>query len=153
MDAPGSFISSYEERLSRWPTGEAFLFFLVPLIEKGKKRYNQTPKGNEQTQYTYNYQNNFESCHNNAPPFLCNPAHRYGLGRLPPCHGYSSNVNYHALISYYFIISISIIFKCLFVFHLLLVHNLKDKKLQIITFISSPQYRMVRCLGPKLYLS
>ena len=28
-------------------TGEAFLFLLVPLIEKGKKRYNQTPKGNE----------------------------------------------------------------------------------------------------------
>jgi len=31
-------------------TGEAFLFLLVSLIEKGKKRYNQTSKGNEQAQ-------------------------------------------------------------------------------------------------------
>lgn len=55
-------------------TGEAFLFLLVSLIEKGKKRYNQTSKGNEQAQNTYNYRNNLKSCHYNAPPFLCNPA-------------------------------------------------------------------------------
>ena len=73
-------------------TGEAFLFLLVSLIEKGKKRYNQTSKGHEQAQYTYNYRDNFESCHTNAPPFLCNPKIRYRLGRLPPCHGYSSYV-------------------------------------------------------------
>ena len=33
----------------------SILFLLVSLIEKIKKRYNQTSKGNEQTQYTYNF--------------------------------------------------------------------------------------------------
>ena len=56
-------------------TGGAFLFFLTfSFIKKGKKRYNQTTKGTEQSQYTDENRNNFESCHNNAPPFLCIPA-------------------------------------------------------------------------------
>lgn len=81
-------------------TGEAFLFLLVSLIEKGKKRYNQTSKGNEQAQNTYNYRNNLKSRHYNAPPFLCNPVFWYKFGRLPPCHGYS-NTCFHAYLEYH----------------------------------------------------
>lgn len=98
-------------------TGEAFLFLLVSLIEKGKKRYNQTSKGNEQAQNTYNYRNNLKSRHNNAPPFLCNPVFWYKFGRLPlhsvtvgaelmspghhaPCHGHS-NTCFHAYLEYH----------------------------------------------------
>lgn len=62
-------------------TGEAFLFLLVSLIEKGKKRYNQTSKGNEQAQNTYNYRNNLKSRHYNAPSPL--PL-RSSLNRCPP---------------------------------------------------------------------
>ena len=81
-------------------TGEAFLFLLVSLIEKGKKRYNQTSKGNEQAQNTYNYRNNLKSRHYNAPPFLCNPVFWYKFGRLPPCHGHS-NACFHAYLEYH----------------------------------------------------
>ena len=61
-------------------TGEAFLFLLVSLIEKGKKRYNQTSKGNEQAQNTYNYRNTLKSRHYNAPSPL--PL-RSSLSRCP----------------------------------------------------------------------
>ena len=48
VDAPESdVIWSLDHASSVDQTGEAFLFLLVPLIEKGKKRYNQTPKGNQ----------------------------------------------------------------------------------------------------------
>lgn len=47
VDAPEKVIWSKDHASSVDQTGEAFLFLLVPLIEKGKKRYNQTPKGNE----------------------------------------------------------------------------------------------------------
>ena len=58
-------------------TGEAFLFILMlPFSKKVQNRYNQSSKGTEQSQYTNEYRNNFESCHNNAPPFLCIPASR-----------------------------------------------------------------------------
>ena len=36
-------------------TGEAILFLLIPLIEKGKKRYNQTSKSKKQAQNPNNY--------------------------------------------------------------------------------------------------
>lgn len=65
-------------------TGEAILFLLIPLIEKGKKRYNQTSKSKKQAQNPNNYWNNFESCHNNAPPFLCNTAICCRLGGYHP---------------------------------------------------------------------
>ena len=70
-------------------TGEAFLFFLTfSFIKKGKKRYNQTTKGTEQSQYTDEYRNNFESCHNNAPPFLCIPVNwSIGSGGYHPVMG------------------------------------------------------------------
>ena len=48
VDAPESdVIWSLDHASSVDQTGEAFLFLLVPLVEKGKKRYNQTPKGNQ----------------------------------------------------------------------------------------------------------
>ena len=90
-------------RLFCWQTGEAFLFLLtISLIKKVQKRYNQTTKGTEQSQHTDEYRNNFESCHNNAPPFLCIPASRLVgsggyhpvMGTLPTC--------FHARILYHF---------------------------------------------------
>ena len=94
-------------RLFCWQTGEAFLFLLtISLIKKVQKRYNQTTKGTEQSQYTDEYRNNFESCHNNAPPFLCIPASRLvGSGGYHPVMGYSSYVFPRKnIISFYVII-------------------------------------------------
>ena len=47
-----------------------FYFFLFSLMEIGKKCNDEAAKGIEQSQYTKEYRNYFESCHNNAPPFL-----------------------------------------------------------------------------------
>ena len=103
VDAPEKVkVSSYEESLFCWPTGEAFLFFpTISLIKKVQKRYNQTTKGTEQSQYTDENRNDFESCHNNAPPFLYSSKLVNWLGRLPPCHGYSFTC-YHAIILYHY---------------------------------------------------
>lgn len=43
----------YGHRLTCWQTGEAFLFLLVPLIEKGKKRNNQASKGRHPVMGTF----------------------------------------------------------------------------------------------------
>lgn len=48
-------ILSLRHRLAGGSDKWSILFLLVSLIEKIKKRYNQTSKGNEQTQYTYNF--------------------------------------------------------------------------------------------------
>ena len=39
------------------------------------------------------------------------PSYVIWLGRLPPRHGYSSYVNYHALLLYHFVLMISIVFR------------------------------------------
>jgi hypothetical protein len=44
-------------------TGEAFLFMLISLIEKGKQCNNQTTKGYQQANNPYEYQNDICSCH------------------------------------------------------------------------------------------
>ena len=49
-------------------TGQAFLFSLVSLIEKGKQRNNQTTKGHQQGQYSNENRNDFISCHERHLP-------------------------------------------------------------------------------------
>ena len=89
-------------------TGEAFLFLLfLSLFKKVQKRYNQSSKGTEQSQYTKEYRNNFESCHNNAPPYLCIPASRsIGSGGYHPVMG-TLPTCFHARILYHFVSTIS----------------------------------------------
>jgi len=50
VDAPKYAFCSYEHSLTCLPTGKAFLFLLIiSLIEKGKKRNNQTTKRHQQS--------------------------------------------------------------------------------------------------------
>jgi len=76
-------------------TGEAILFLLVlPFGKKVQKRYNKSTKGKEQSQYTDDCRNGFESCHNNAPPFLYIPENRsIGSGGYHPVMGTLSRVS------------------------------------------------------------
>jgi len=92
VDAPEDAYLVIRPRLSRWQTGEAILFLLMlSFSKKVQKRYNKSTKGKEQSQYTDDCRNDFESCHNNAPPFLIYSGEPVNwFGRLPPCHGYSS---------------------------------------------------------------
>ncbi|MCD8084001.1 MAG: hypothetical protein LUE86_10975 [Clostridiales bacterium] len=83
----------YGHRLSRWQTGEAFLFLLtVPLIEKGQTRNNQTSKGNQQANYPYQYQNDIRSRHiTHLPSYVFRRTRSLSSGGYHPVmdfHGY-----------------------------------------------------------------
>ena len=125
-------------RLFCWQTGEAFLFLLtVSLIKKVQKRYNQTTKGTEQSQYTDEYRNNFESCHNNAPPFLCIPASRsIGSGGYHPVMG-TLPTCFHARILYHFVPKSSMFYRTLvLVFFIFFSNGFFSKQLELISSAS-----------------
>ena len=85
-DAPEVVFRSLDLASSVLGQERYFYFFLFSLIEKGKKCNDEAAKGIKQSQYTKEYRNYFESCHNNAPPFLIysgKPGYQASGGRHP----------------------------------------------------------------------
>ena len=78
-------------------TGGAFLFSLISLVEKGKQCNEQAPKGNQQADNPQENHNGLVVCHmHHLPSYVFRRTGFHWLGRLPPCHGYSSmRVFYH----------------------------------------------------------
>ena len=74
-------------------TGGALFFSLVfPIsVEKGKQRNYQAAKGHQQSQYPDENRNDFIGRHmRHLPSYVFRRTGLHWLGRLPPCHGYSS---------------------------------------------------------------
>ena len=54
VELPKAVITSYSEAPVLGPTGRAFLFMLISLIEKGKQCENQASERHQQSQYPDN---------------------------------------------------------------------------------------------------
>ena len=97
---PSEAVTSQWEAPILVATGWALFFSLVILVsvEKGKQRYNEATKGNQQADYPYKYQDDIRSSHKRHLPsnVLCTscitgkPVIR--SGGCHPCHGFHMGI-------------------------------------------------------------